>query len=336
VMQTRPQPHVSVVVLNLEGEDVLPDALSTLADQNYQPLEILVVDNGSNDGSREVAARYPVKWVPLPVNVGFAEGNNIGARAAHGEIVVFVNNDMRFAPDFVRELVLPLFQDPQLFATDARQWDWTGHREIHLATRLRPVPFTVWLRTRESLPLLEIQQLSAPGPVNVFQACAGNMAVRRDRFLELGGFDARYPGGFEDTDIAWRSWLRGWRTIFVPSAECWHRVGVASATPEGRSARYRSAIGGRLLLAWKLLPPEHVAITSLLTVGGVMRDLLGGRFDDARKRAAVIARYGPFLPAVLRERFRLYGTGRSTPRRHLRRLFGVHPAGPTARESDAT
>ena len=336
IPKMKQQPVVSVIVLNLEGENVLPDALSTLADQSYQQLEILVVDNGSRDGSRDIAARYPVTWVPLPVNVGFAEGNNIGARAAHGEVVVFVNNDMRFAPNFVQELVSPLFHDPQLFATDARQWDWAGHRELHLATRLRPISFAAWLSTRGLLPLLEIEQVSATDPVSVFQACAGNMAVRRDRFLELGGFDARYPGGFEDTDIAWRSWLRGWRTVFVPSAVCWHRVGVASATREGRSARYRSAIGGRLVLAWKLLPPEHVAITSLLIVGGLMRDLLRGRIDDARRRAAVIARYAPLLPAVLRERFRLYRTAHSTPRRHLRRLFGVHPAGPTARESDAT
>lgn len=62
----RQQSLVSVIVLNLEGEDVLPDALSTLADQSYQPIEILAVDNGSRDGSREIAARYPVTWVPFP------------------------------------------------------------------------------------------------------------------------------------------------------------------------------------------------------------------------------------------------------------------------------
>ena len=275
MMQLRPQPLVSVVVLNLEGEDVLPDALSTLADQSYQPLEILVVDNGSRDGSREIAARYPVKWVPLPVNVGFAEGITSAralrtARSSSSSITTCGSRRTSSGNS-----VFPLFYDPQSSATDARQWDWAGNRELHLATRLRRIPFSAWLSTRGSLPLLEIEQVSAPGPVSVFQACAGNMAVRRDRFLELGGFDARYPGGFEDTDIAWRSWLRGWRTIFVPSAECWHRVGVASATREGRSTRYRSAIGGRLVLAWKLLPPEHVAITSLLTVGGLMRDLYG-------------------------------------------------------------
>ena len=328
-------PLVSVVVINLQGEDVLPDALSSLVDQSYQPLEILVVDNGSRDGSREVASRYPVRWVPLPINVGFAEGNNIGARAANGEIVVFVNNDMRFAPNFVQELVFPLFHDSQLFATDARQWDWGGHRELHLATRLRPIPLSAWLRKRGPLPLLEIEQVSVSGPVSVLQACAGNMAVRRDRFLELGGFDARYPGGLEDTDIAWRSSLRGWRTIFVPSAECWHRVGVASATPEGRSARHASAIGGRLVLACKLLPPEHVAITLLLTVGGVLRDLLRGRFDHAGRRAAVIARYARLLPAGLRERFRLYRIGRSTPRRHVRRLLRVYAGRPIGPEIDA-
>ena len=147
-----------------------------------------------------------------------------------------------------------MLDDPQLFATDARQWDRGGHRGASSRYTTRPISFSAWLSTRGSLPLLKIEQVSATGPVSVFQACAGNMAVRRDRFLELGGFDARYPGGLEDTDIAWRSWLRGWRTIFVPSAECWHRVGVASATREGRSARYRSAIGGRLVLAWKLLP----------------------------------------------------------------------------------
>src|SRR5437870_570016 len=95
------RPLVSVLVLNYNGQSHLADCLGSLALQVYEPLEVVVADNGSTDGSHEVADQYPVRWEGFGSNLGFAPGLNAGVTRCKGEIIVFVNNDMRFADRFV-------------------------------------------------------------------------------------------------------------------------------------------------------------------------------------------------------------------------------------------
>src|ERR1700736_3858450 len=129
-------PRVSAVVLNFNGEHNLIDCLPSLLRQSYRPFEVIVVYNGSTDRSAEVVHSHGVRWEPLGRNHGFARGNNLGAERAEGEIIVFLNNDMRFDPSFIEELVRPLLDDAGVFSTDARQLNWEGDREIHVAPRL--------------------------------------------------------------------------------------------------------------------------------------------------------------------------------------------------------
>lgn len=86
---------VSIVIVNYNGEELLPPCLRSVFAQPYRPIEVLVVDNGSTDASREVVARNfsAAQWLPQGRNLGFAEGNNVGVRAATGDAVVLLNND---------------------------------------------------------------------------------------------------------------------------------------------------------------------------------------------------------------------------------------------------
>jgi GT2 family glycosyltransferase len=320
----REGPLTSVVVINLNGSNYLPDCLSSLVSQTYPHLEILVADNGSIDDSAAVAARYPVRWEPLGRNYGFAAGNNLGAARAKGEIVVFVNNDMRFDPMFIEKLVEPFLNDPSVFSTDARQLDWNGEHQLHLASRLKPISLTAALgRGGGLLPRHDLEQLVVQSTCDVVQACAGNMAVRRAMFEELGGFDIGFPIGWEDTDICWQAWLRGWRTVFVPEAVCWHHVSMSSATAAGSSYRYRGALGGKILFAMKHLPAEDVALTGARVVAGVITELISGRPSSAWRRLRISAEFSRFAPAALRARRRVYAAAGTSPRRHLSRLSAI-------------
>ncbi len=152
----------------------------------------------------------------------------------------------------------------------------------------------------------------------VLQACAANMAVRRNLFEALGGFDERLPAGWEDTEICWRAWLRGWPTLYVPDATCWHKASATSRTQDGSEVRFRGAVIGRLVFATRHLPWEHVLATWMASALGAIMTLARGRLTEAIERLKLIARCSTMAPDLLRDRSGLYRRGGKTPRAHFR------------------
>jgi GT2 family glycosyltransferase len=217
------RPVVSTLVLNWNGAHLLPDCLGSLAEQDWPALEVLVVDNGSADDSADVCGRYPARWLPMGVNLGFTRAYNRAVPEAKGELLFFVNNDMRFPPDCVSTLARSVAADDTLFAADPTQRSWDGAHVIHGRTRLRRGAFH-----NTVIPPFAVEYTGeASGPVEVPWGCAGSLLVRRDRFEALGGFDPTFFIDFEDTDLCWRAWRRGWRTVYVPEAVLYHKVGMS-------------------------------------------------------------------------------------------------------------
>jgi GT2 family glycosyltransferase len=134
------KPRVSVIIVNWNGAEHLRVCLPSLASQSFESLEIIVVDNRSSDDSAEVARKPRVRWLPLEKNLGLAPALNRGAAIARGDLLLFVNNDMRFDPGFVAALVEPLERDEEVFATDGMQFNWDGTVCEHLAARLTNAP----------------------------------------------------------------------------------------------------------------------------------------------------------------------------------------------------
>src|SRR5881397_2104043 len=132
------RPLVSTLVLNWNGAHLLDDCLVTLAAQDWPAHEVVVVDNGSGDDSAAVTARHPARWLPMGDNLGFTRAYNRAVRDAKGELLFFVNNDMRFEPDCVGRLARALAADDTLFAADPTQRSWDGARVIHGRTRFVP------------------------------------------------------------------------------------------------------------------------------------------------------------------------------------------------------
>jgi GT2 family glycosyltransferase len=318
------RPLASALVLNFNGAGYLPDCLSSLVSQSYPNLEVLVADNGSTDDSKTVAADFAVRWVQLDRNFGLAHANNLAVSHAKGSLLFFVNNDMRFDPSYVEVLVEPFLAHTDLFATDARQLDWSGNYEVHLATRLRRQPFSATLGGRGGLlPGYLLEQVAVSSACEVVQASGASMAVRRSMFEELAGFDPAFLFSCEDTDICWRAWLRGWRTLFVPDAVCWHHVSMSAVTPVGLSYRARGALGGKMLFAIKHLPAEDAALSWALVVAGGIKELVLGRLTAAWRRLRVLIEFSRLLPSALKARRRIYKEAGTSPRQHLRRLSAI-------------
>jgi GT2 family glycosyltransferase len=152
-------------------------------------------------------------------------------------------------------------------------------------------------------------------------ASGANMLVRKSMFQALGGFDERLPFGYEDVELCWRAWVHGWKTLFVPRAVCWHRVGASSGSAEGSRLGFRGVLGGRLLSATKLLPLSYTIRTLFATLAGLAPDIARLRWQRARDRLRILSDYARFLPPLLRERRELYRSGHTSPRQQLERLL---------------
>jgi GT2 family glycosyltransferase len=179
----------------------------------------VVVDNGSRDGSRElVAERYPeFRLLALGRNRGFAGGANAGVLAARAERVAVLNSDARPRPDWLELLLAAPAPDhvwawgSVLLAPDGRvESAGDGFSDAGYAWKLANGA------SPGELPAEPYEVLSPPGAAPLF---------RRERFFELGGYEAGFFAYFEDVDLAYRALLRGWRALMVPAARVEHDLG---------------------------------------------------------------------------------------------------------------
>jgi GT2 family glycosyltransferase/glycosyltransferase involved in cell wall biosynthesis len=215
-------PSVSVIVVNLNGQALLGECLDSLVAQDYpqSQVEIIMVDNGSTDGSIAfVQGAYPsVRVIAAGHNLGFAGGNNLGARTATGEYLALINNDARADPRWLQAMVEEMEKGPEvacaaskILGPHGKTIDFVGP-VMNLYGRAFQID--------EGMPL-------TPGfydePRELLAPCGGAMAIRRDVFWEIGGFDEDYIAYYEDVDLGWRLWLLGYNVLFVPQAIAYHR-----------------------------------------------------------------------------------------------------------------
>ena len=235
-------PAVSVIVLNFNGREHLEACFSSLAELDYpaERLELMLCDNGSTDDSRSfMARRFPsIRVLALDRNYGFAEGNDRAAAQARFEWVAFLNNDMRVEPSWLREMVAPLREQPALACISSKILSWDGARIDFIGAGASFQGFGFQFDFgKESSPMDEARRIFAP--------CGGAMLIRKDLFLDLGGFDPDYFAFYEDLDLGWRLNLAGHDIWYTPAARTYHRHhGYHRRTPEHtlRSLYERNAL----------------------------------------------------------------------------------------------
>ena len=214
-------PTVSVLVLNYNGKQHLESCLRSLVEINYpgDRLEIVLVDNGSSDGSQElVRRRFPsVRLLEHGENLGFSRGNNLAAAAVDSEYVAFLNNDTRVDRDWLRQAVDALDPDSGSIAVGSRILSWDGKKLDFVGPRLTfyGIANQVDFRSREIDRYREVMPILAP--------CGGSMLIDRSVFLQSAGFDEDYFAFFEDTDLGWRLWVLGYRAVLAPGSITYHR-----------------------------------------------------------------------------------------------------------------
>jgi GT2 family glycosyltransferase len=214
---------VSVIIVNWNAGSALDACLESVLADEGRP-EIVLVDNASSDGSVAAArAAHPdVRIVETGQNLGFAGGANRGAAAARGELLVFLNPDARLLPGAIAALATALASHPGAGIAGGGLVGAGGRWEPG-AARFAPVRH---LLLDTSAGRLAARLRRAPHEVDWVYGTF--MAVKRDLFRRLGGFDTRYFLYGEDMDLCFRGARLGERTIHVPGARAVHLANVSA------------------------------------------------------------------------------------------------------------
>jgi GT2 family glycosyltransferase len=214
---------ISVVVLNFNGMRHLEGCLSSLRSQTYKDFEVIVVDNGSTDGSVEfLEEEFPdFRLVVNSSNLGFAGGTNSGIRQAKGEHVLTLNNDTAADSRFIERLAEPMGQDPSIGMCASKMLFPDGR--INSAGICLSRSGAAWDRGMFEPDCCQYNQSE-----EIFGPCAGAALYRKSMLDEIGLFDEDFFLYMEDVDLAFRARLAGWRCIYVPEAVVYHHHGATA------------------------------------------------------------------------------------------------------------
>jgi len=310
----------SVVIPNWNGRDLLETYLPSViqAVDGHPDNEVIVVDNGSSDGSADfVRSRFPrVRVLALPTNLGFGGGSNAGIETAKNDIVVLLNSDMRVEPRFLPPL-LSAFTDPKVFAVSAQIF-FSDPSKVREETGLTQASWDAGgLRVRHRLD----DTIDRPFPC--FYGGGGSTAFDRRKFLELGGFDRLLaPFYLEDTDLGYLAWKRGWKVLYQPASTVYHEHRGTIGRKFSQEYIQNVIRQNFLLFAWKNIHESKRIVSHLIyaLVGTWISLLLG----DSLERANLVSLGKAFLrlPIACRSRWQARTLARITDTEAFRRPLG--------------
>ncbi|HEY3435024.1 MAG TPA: glycosyltransferase family 2 protein [Solirubrobacterales bacterium] len=305
----RTEAGVAVVIPSWNSAGLLPRCLDSLVDQGAG-LELMVVDNGSGDGSVELLRERGVPHVSLPQNTGFAAAVNLGAARTTAPMVLVLNADTVLEPGAVGRLAEALAADPGLGGVQPRilQLEPGSEGDVDRARLYsRGMALSADGRAFEE-GAGEAQDSRSAAGREVFGVCGAACLLRRELFERLGGYDERYFAFYEDVDLNVRARIAGRRFAYVPEAVVWH-VGNASWMAEAPSPgawNARLVARNRLATQIKFMPVRALPRIAAVEAGALARAARQRRLwaTLAGKLAAL-----RWLPALLRERRKLRREG---------------------------
>lgn len=256
---------VTIVIPNYNGAAFLETCLGSVFRQTGVGLEVIVVDNGSSDGSREyIQEHFPeCVLVCLDRNYGFCRAVNEGIRRAESPYVILLNNDTEVRPDFAGQLLKAIRRDPKRFSCAARMLQYQDRGLVDNAgdyysamgwglTMGRGKPAGRYEKGRR-----------------IFSSCAGAAIYRKDLVEKLGGFDEAHFSYLEDIDLSYRAKIAGYYHWYAPDAVVYH---MGSATSGSRYNRFKviHSAGNNIYLIYKNMPFLQMLLNAPFLLAGFL------------------------------------------------------------------
>lgn len=276
--ETSALPSAAAVVVNYNAASHLVACVESLLGEGLDP--VVVVDNDSVDGSREIlaASGLPARFIPTGRNLGYGGGANVGIRATTSDLVLVCNADLVVEPGLLGRLAAALEEDPRLGIAGPRLRNPDG--SLYPSARTFPAlgdaighaflglvaPRNRWSARYKMLGWDHATRTEVDW---VSGAC---FLARRSTLAELAGFDEAYFMYSEDVDLCWRAWKAGWRVVYEPAAAALHVQGVSTNRhPYRMIAEHHRAL---LRFAWRTTRGWRRALLPLVAAGLVLRTLL--------------------------------------------------------------
>src|SRR5215471_12441347 len=322
----------TIIIVNWDGKHLLEECLPALigaVTYDGRPHEILIVDNGSTDGSIDfVRQNFPcVRILPLDRNYGFSGGNNRGIAEARTDIVVLLNNDMIVDRGFLGPL-LDGFSDPFVFAVTSQIFFPDANRRREETGKTRG-------RFEDGFPYLWHDDLApdeqSSEKIPVFWAGGGSCAIDRKKYLVLGGFDSLYhPFYLEDTDLSYQAWKRGWKCLLAPDSRVIHMHRSTSKTKFGEDFVENTVRKNQYLFLWKNVTDVSPVLQHLINLPRIHARAMLHHTPAFEIRAFL--RAFRQLPGALRRRVRVASHSAISDREVLMRSQKPTGGGPDAKK----
>ena len=307
----------TIIIPNYNGLSFMEPCFESLKEQTVRNFKVLVVDNGSTDGSVEWLKEHRIPSIFLKENTGFSGAVNTGIRAADTPYVLLLNNDTRVEPGFVAAMERAMDQSPKIFSVSSRMIQMYHPELLDDAGDMYSI--LGWAYQRGVGRSSELYQKSC----RVFSACAGAAIYRRAVFDEIGLFDELHFAYLEDIDVGWRAKLYGYDNDYCPDAAVYH-VGSGTSGSRYNSFKVRLAARNCIYLNYKNMPGWQLLLNAPFLLAGIfvkylffVKNGFGGDYVSGLKEGIRTRKQCRRVPGLLR-RFgaelkvqfeMLYGTG---------------------------
>ena len=257
--------EVSVVIPNFNGIAFLDSVLASLEGQTLSNFEVILVDNGSTDGSCSfVTANYPwVHLIELSENFGFCGAVNAGIRAAKAPYVLLLNNDTEVKEDFVEEMLAAIRRHKNAFSCGARMVQYHDRDRLDDVGNYYCALGWSFARGRgKDIHAYETED-------KIFSACAGAAIYRKKIIEKIGYFDEEHFAYLEDTDIGYRARIYGYENWYAPKAIVYH---VGSGTSGSRYNQFKTRYSSRnnIYLIYKNMPHLQIILNLPFLAAGFL------------------------------------------------------------------
>ena len=277
----------TVIIPNYNGLAFMEPCMAALERQTCRDFDVLVVDNGSADGSVEWLKEHRIPTIFLAENTGFSGAVNVGILTARTPYVILLNNDTEAEPEYVGALIREIEKSASIFSVSPKMIQLHDRTKMDDAGDMYSI--LGWAYQRGVGQNINRYNKSC----NVFSACAGAAIYRRAVFDEIGLFDEMHFAYLEDIDVGYRAKINGYFNRYCPKAVVYH-VGSGTSGSKYNSFKVRLAARNNVYLNYKNMPDLQLLVNAVPILAGIAvkylffkkrgfeKDYLEGLFEGFR------------------------------------------------------
>ena len=257
--------QISIIIPNFNGEQFLKECLNSIKKQNFSHYEVIIVDNGSNDGSVEYLNENYDEFTLIQnqENLGFATAVNQGIKASNAEYVFLLNNDTELEVECVSKLLNCIDNDENIFGVSSKMIQNQDRNLIDDAgDEYTILGYTKKVGNNRSKELYENKR-------EIFSACAGAALYRRNIFDIIGYFDENFFAYMDDVDISYRARIYGFKCVYCPEAVVYHDVSATSGS-KYNAFKIRLAARNNVYVPYKNMPWPQLILNLLFLILGFL------------------------------------------------------------------